>query len=275
MSAAWQAGDGAGAAYDAFAAAYDDFNHNYLNVQWTGRLLARAEDAGLAGKRLLDVACGTGLSFIPMLERGFAVTGCDVSEEMLARARAKVGEAATLARADMRELPAFGEFDLVWALNDPLNYLLDEAELVAALAGMRRNLAATGVLLFDVNTLTAYRNFFGGEKVVEHNGRRFVWQGRAVLAEVAAGGIAEARFAEEGREESRHVHRQRHYGEAEMLAAIAAAGLRCVEVVGELDGRLEAGFDEGVNTKAIYVCRHGRQPGRAMLGRCPHPASPS
>lgn len=256
MTTVWQAGDGASEAYDAFAAAYDDFNHNYMNVQWTGRLLGKAEAAGLAGKRLLDVACGTGLSFIPMLERGFTVTGCDVSEEMLALAREKAGEEATIAWADMRELPVFGEFDLVWALNDPLNYLLDGEELTAALTGMRRNLAPGGVLLFDVNTLTAYRNFFGSEQVVEHNGRRFVWQGRAVLDEVAAGGIAEARFVEEGREESRHVHRQRHYGEAEVLAAVAAAGLRCAEVVGELDGRLETGFDEGVNTKAIYICGH-------------------
>ena len=43
---------------------------------------------------------------------------------MLERARAKVGDAVELAVADMLELPEFGEFDLVWALDDAINYLL-------------------------------------------------------------------------------------------------------------------------------------------------------
>ena len=37
----------------------------------------------------------------------------------------------------MRELPAFGEFDLVWCLDDAVNYLLSTEELEQALSGMR------------------------------------------------------------------------------------------------------------------------------------------
>lgn len=62
--------------YDFFASSYDDFNHAYMNVRWTARLLGRAEAAGLVGDRLLDVGCGTGHSFIPMLDRGWCATGC-------------------------------------------------------------------------------------------------------------------------------------------------------------------------------------------------------
>ena len=51
----------------------------------------------------------------------------------------------------MLELPRFGEFDLVWALDDAINYLLSAEELERALTGMRANLAPTGLLLFDVN----------------------------------------------------------------------------------------------------------------------------
>ena len=40
---------------------------------------------GFAGKRLLDLACGTGNSFVPFMGRGFRVTGCDASPAMLAR----------------------------------------------------------------------------------------------------------------------------------------------------------------------------------------------
>src|SRR5690349_20319268 len=128
-------------AYDTFAPAYEDFNHGYMYERWTGRLLEKAEEAGLVGSRLLDIACGTGLSFVAMLERGWQVTGCDISPEMLAIAEEKFGDRAELFVADMRLLPEVGEFDLIWALNDPLNYLLSTEELGAALDGMRRNLA--------------------------------------------------------------------------------------------------------------------------------------
>ncbi|PLS30344.1 ubiquinone biosynthesis methyltransferase UbiE [Bifidobacterium margollesii] len=47
-----------------------------------------AEDrAGLAGTRVLDVACGTGVSSRALAARGAEVTGCDISEGMLAVAR--------------------------------------------------------------------------------------------------------------------------------------------------------------------------------------------
>jgi SAM-dependent methyltransferase len=241
--------------YEAFAASYDDFNHRYQYESWTTKLLERAEATGLEGYRLLDVGCGTGLSFVAPLAQGWAVTGCDISPRMIEAAGARAGERAALHVADMRALPRFGEFDLVWAVNDAVNYLLDPAELGAALAGMRRNLAPRGVALFDVNTLAAYRSFFGEEVVVERDGRRLVWQGMGSTGDGGPGSIFEARFGGEGAGVESHTHRQRHFPEAEVIGAIEAAGLRCVEVAGELDGELSDGLDEAAHTKAIYVCK--------------------
>jgi len=76
---------------------------------------------GLAGRRLRDVACGTGKSFMPLLERGFEVTACDLSPEMVAEARRKAGGPAELHVADMRRLPVLGEFDLITCLDDAIN----------------------------------------------------------------------------------------------------------------------------------------------------------
>ena len=241
--------------YDAFASSYDDFNHAYMNVRWTGRLLARAEHAGLAGNRLLDVACGTGHSFMPMLDRGWTVTGSDISPAMLEFAAEKGEGRVRLVLADMRSLPRFGEFDLVWAVNDAVNYLLTDDELVAALTGMRLNLAPAGIVVFDVNTLATYRDFFGADHEVERNGRSFVWSGQMSPAEVAPGAICEARFEGEGPAIEPHVHRQRHFPEEDVLRAIDASGLSSVEVAGERDGDLGPGVDEELHTKAVYVCR--------------------
>ncbi len=259
MTAPWQAGDSAREAYDAFAPAYDQFNRGYMYERWTGRLLEKAEEAGLDGDRLLDVGCGTGLSFISMLDRGWRVTACDISPAMLEMARSKVGDRATLLTADMRELPALGEFDLVWAVNDAVNYLLTTAELEAALIGMRRNLAPDGIALFDVNTLATYRAFFSGEHVVEEGGRSFLWRGQTAPEDVSPGSINEARFEAKGETGSAHVHRQRHFPEREVAAAVEAAGLECIDVLGESDGELHRGLDEETHTKAVYLCRRGEQ----------------
>jgi SAM-dependent methyltransferase len=244
--------------YDAFAATYDDFNHRYRYERWTGKLLERAEAAGLEGQRLLDVGCGTGLSLVTLLADGWSVTGCDISPAMIERARARVGDAAALDVADMRALPRYGEFDLVWAVNDAINYLRDGAELQSALAGMRRNLAPRGIVVFDVNTLAAYRTFFAQEVVVERGGRRLVWTGSDSASEAPPGSVFEARFDGDGPDVESHTHRQRHFPEAEVLGAIEAAGLCCVETTGELDGELTYRVDEDTHTKAVFVCRAAR-----------------
>jgi SAM-dependent methyltransferase len=240
--------------YDAFAASYDDFNHRYQFESWTGKLLDRAEATGLEGHRLLDVGCGTGLSFVEPITRGWAVTGVDISPRMIERARRRA-EGAALHVADMRALPRLGDFDLIWAVNDAINYLLDVDELQSALAGMRANLAPGGVILFDVNTLAAYQGFFAKEVVVERGERRFVWRGMASADDASPGSIFEARFDGEGAGVQAHTHRQRHFPEAEILRAVKAAGLECVEVAGEHEGDLDRGVDEELHTKAVYLCR--------------------
>jgi SAM-dependent methyltransferase len=251
----WTAGNEVRRTYDSYAPAYEDFNHRYMYERWTGRLLGKAEEAGLKGDRLLDIACGTGLSFVTLLERGWQVTGCDISPEMLAIAKEKFGDRADLFVADMRELPEIGEFDLIWAINDPLNYLLSVEELEATLEGMRRNLAEDGIALFDINTLVTYRTFFSEEIVVNQNGRQLVWRGKLSPEEVAPGVFAEAAFEEIGAEGSAHVHRQRHFSQDEVLGALERVGLESVAVYGEKDGALAPGVDENLHTKAVHLAR--------------------
>lgn len=256
-------GDWAERAFEAMAPLYDDFTAHHEYEFWTAQLLSVLDREGLQGHRLLDVGCGTGKSFLPMLARGWEAVGCDISRSMLDLARRKVDEAVRLEVADMRELPCFGEFDLVWALDDAVNYLLSVEELEAALKGMRSNLAPSGLLLFDVNELLVY-GFYAEGVEVERDGRRFFFQGTG-MTEVEPGSLCEFlcyeapaegedRSASERRNTS--VHRQRHFTEAEVLAAIERAGLECLSVYGQsTDGVPRRPLDPSAHTKAIYVAR--------------------
>ncbi len=248
-------------AYEAIAPVYDDFTAHHDYELWLGHLLPKAHGHGLSGRRLLDVGCGTGKSFLPMLERGWEVTACDISPSMLALAKAKAGAAARLSVADMRELPVFGEFDLVWALDDAINYLLSGEELRAALNGMRANLAPGGLLMFDVNTLQAYRTFFAEEQRVQRGARQLVWRGQG-SADAPPGSISEARFeieaGDDGSEAETHVHRQRHFPEAEVREILSEAGLECLDVYGHgFDAVPKQPVEELVHSKAVYIARLG------------------
>ncbi len=254
--------DWAESTYEAMAPVYDDFTAHHDYEGWTADLLAILEPHGLTGKRLLDVACGTGKSFEQMLPRGWRVTACDISAAMVELARERATAAVELHVADMLELPRFGEFDLIWALDDAINYLLSATELERALAGMRANLAPGGLLLFDVNCLPAYRTFFAETSVVERGGLKLTWHGLAP-SDVAPGSICESRLEvtridgeAESVETPSMIHRQRHFPEAEVLAVLDRAGLECLAVYGHgLDGIPKQPLDESVHTKAIYIAR--------------------
>lgn len=252
-------GRGAEQAYEALAPLYDDFTAHHDYELWLGHLLPELRRHELRGRRLLDVGCGTGKSFLPMIERGWEVTACDISASMLEVARAKAGDAAQLSVADMRELPELGEFDLVWALDDAVNYLLSAEELGQALGGMRANLAPGGLLMFDVNCLHTYRTFFAEEERVQRAGRTLAWRGRGSV-DMPPGSISEARFEVEAGEDAAafetHVHRQRHFPEAEVLAQLEQAGLECLDVYGHgFDCILRQPVDELVHSKAVYMAR--------------------
>jgi SAM-dependent methyltransferase len=69
------------------------------------------------GQRLLDIGCGAGQSAIPAARRGHVVTGIDIAENLIERARARASDAGIDARFDVgdtEELPyADGSFDVV------------------------------------------------------------------------------------------------------------------------------------------------------------------
>jgi SAM-dependent methyltransferase len=266
-------------AYDALAPHYDFFTAGHDYEAWTAslaRLLRRP--AGRPG-RLLDVACGSGNSFLPLLRRGWAVAGCDLSPEMLRQA-ARKAPGVPLTACDVRRLPVLGRFDVVWCLDDALNYLLEPGDLVTAFAAMRRNLAPGGELLFDLNTLATYRGFFASDVVAAGEDRLVAWQGRSgadagpgCLAEAAVTTFARAAGGSWRRDVA--LHRQRHHPADEVAGALRAAGFEPPAVFGQgLDGVPTPGVDELTDTKAVYLTRPARRrrPRREVNGSDPHRA---
>jgi len=140
--------------FDEFAAAYSADNElNLLNGHYERpAMLNLAGD--VAGRRILDVGCGSGPLSAALRDRGAIMSGFDLSAEMLDLARERLGEDADLTVGDLaKPLPyADAEFDDVVA-SLVLHYLED---WTGPLAELRRVLEPGGRLILSVNHPIVY-----------------------------------------------------------------------------------------------------------------------
>ena len=247
-------------AYEALAPAYDVLAADYAHDRWLDAIVDVARRYGVEGRRVLDVACGTGRSFVPLLERGWDVTALDLSPSMVERARAAAGGRAEVLVADMRALDALGEFDLLTCLDDAINYLLDAEDVGAALAGFARNLGEDGIAVWDVNTLRAQRSAFSNDWIRDAGETVITWNGRSG-ADVEPGGVFEAAVdvwleAGDGWSRSRGVHTQRHWPVATLTRLASEAGLEVVATLGQRPGaQLDDRGSEDEHNKILFVAR--------------------
>lgn len=152
-----------------------------------------------AGDRVLDLGAGDGAFTAALLEAGAIVSGADVSQEALRRARARAPAADLRLVGEGEPLP-FGEdaFDVVWA-GEVLEHV---ADVVGLLAEVRRVLRWGGTLLVTTPLVD-----------------------RAALLALALGPARWARGWFEPR--SDHL---RHFGAAALRGLLAEAGFKEVEV---------------------------------------------
>lgn len=140
-------------------------------------VLARAlADAGVdpAGRRVLDVGCGTGFFTAWYLERGARVTGIDITPTSIERLAERHPQ-ATFVRADVGEEPLPGLHDLVHVF-DVLYHVTEDARWERAVRHVARAVAPGGhLLLTDV--------FEESRGEAEHNRMRPLPRYRALLEE--------------------------------------------------------------------------------------------
>ncbi len=83
-------------------------------------------------KIILDIGCGTGRHSIELTKRGYKVTGVDLSESQLQRAREKAkenGVEVKFIREDARDLTFKNEFDLVMLICEGAFPLMETDEM--------------------------------------------------------------------------------------------------------------------------------------------------
>jgi SAM-dependent methyltransferase len=225
--AAMPAAGGSGA-YRDYAEVYDLVWRAAPYDRFVDLCLEAAAAQGTRVGRVLVAACGTGNAALELARRGLEVTGFDLSPAMVARATAK-GRAGRrrvgLVVGDLRAVPLAGGWaDLVLALNAGLNYLLDPAEVVAALRHLARTAAPGATVVVEPLSARFVHQGWEPGRHVDREGLRldasYQVDGDLLVERLqwSLGGVSRT-----------ETYRQRLYPDAELEALLAAAGLRLVE----------------------------------------------
>jgi ubiquinone/menaquinone biosynthesis C-methylase UbiE len=109
-------------------------------------------------KRILDIGCGTGRHAVELAKRGYIVTGIDLSESQLKRAREKAEEAGVniqFNHGDARSLTLENEYDVALILCEGGFALMENDEMnFAILQGAAKALKSGGIcILTTLNAL--------------------------------------------------------------------------------------------------------------------------
>ncbi len=136
---------------------FENFAGNYDNEHFTQGTLGEcdfieSEINSDKSVRILDIGCGTGRHSIELARRGYDVTGIDLSECQISKAREKAklaGVSVEFLTADARELNYAGEFGLAIMLCEGGFSLMETDEMnYAILQGAASSLLPGGKFIF-------------------------------------------------------------------------------------------------------------------------------
>ena len=191
------------------------------------------------GEKILDLACGFGRHSVKLAQQGFKVTGYDLSESFLKKAK-ELADAlditVDLKQGDMRDIPYKEEFDVVINMFTAFGFFENEKEDLKVLKGVHRALKPGGQFLMDVlNRETAIR--VGPP-------RRWIRENHAFLLEERFFDFFRSRLELTNQlilingERKEANYSIRLYTLTEMLGLFNSAGLVLTDVYGDFSGAL-------------------------------------
>ena len=167
-------------AYDHLSEWFEYLNDDCDYPAWSQYFLSGLAALG-AGRKGLEVGCGSGAFCRALAKAGYEMTGVDLSAPMLdkaARLAREEGVRVRFFQADAAVLPMREQFDFLLAPNDCYNYIMPE-KLPAAFRKAAARLKKGGIFWADVSSAYKLRgkvanNMFADDRdaVRKAGGRR-------------------------------------------------------------------------------------------------------
>lgn len=189
------------------------------------------------GAEILDLACGQGRHSVPLAQRGYTVTGLDLSGTLLGHARQRAEEAGVeiaFHHGDMREIPWAGRFDAAINLFSAFGYFTDEAENQKVLHAVYRALKPGGKFLIEVMPRDRLAKIFLARDWHETADGTLVWNERE-FDPIKGVNTQRSWFLTPDGKRGQRGHSLRVYTATELDRMLCAAGLQTVSAWGGFD----------------------------------------
>lgn len=108
-------------------------------------------------KKILDLGCGTGRHDFLLVQKGYSVTGVDISEEMISQAKNYQSQTVfeghssnpEFTHGDIRTIRFNQTFDVVISLFHVMSYQITNDDIRAVIQTAKRHLTSGGIFIFD------------------------------------------------------------------------------------------------------------------------------
>lgn len=159
--------------YDILAECYDNFvGVDYDDIAALISSVLYSFD--ISGK-VLDLACGTGEVTARLCESGFDMTGLDLSDNMLFKAREKCD--ARFLKGDMTDFSFEEKFSVAICTLDSINHLDSLDNVKKAFGCVFKALKAGGLFVFDINSVYKHKEILADNSFVYEDSKHFlIWR---------------------------------------------------------------------------------------------------
>ncbi|HAJ69777.1 MAG: class I SAM-dependent DNA methyltransferase [Alkalibacterium gilvum] len=160
--------------YNWFAKVYDDLMDETLYQQW----LKYTEEHIPNEEQILELGSGTGILGIKLKEKGYDISGLDLSDEMLSLAfnrQMESGVTFPLIQGDMKNLADLPLYSNIICYSDALCYMKNENELLSVFKEVYSKLEKGGMFLFDVHSIYQISEFLRTSFHAETDNIVFLW----------------------------------------------------------------------------------------------------
>ncbi len=206
---------------------------------------------------LLDLGCGSGSLAILMAERGYELSGLDLSVDMLSIAYQKSFEKNLNIRyinQSMSEMELIDSYDVIYSFGDALNYLTDSDDLLSCFNGVYTYLNDGGYFIFDVNTIDKFRSFGNNSFSESEDDFFYLWENEFDEEEKLNYYYVEIFAKDSGNElyeRSFETHCERAYEKDFLKESLKKTGFKEVEVY------INMNFEEGSSSddRFFFICK--------------------
>jgi SAM-dependent methyltransferase len=210
---------------------YYDTIYSFIDYAESTTKLREVIEERTKGRRLLDLACGTGKHLLEFQNAGYEVEGLDLEPGMVEIARER-NAGVTIGEGDMCDFDLGRKFDVITNNFSSIGYAHTKERLIAAVSCIARHLNKGGVALIEPwLTADVYNPGHVHMHTVDHPDLKICrMTSGGVDADLAVPlSILEFHYliaiANEGVREAKEIHTVAMFSVADFAEAAAAAGL--------------------------------------------------